>query len=152
MQKPAKASVMLLERHFGGLWDECALREALTWWSNETLCLADAETHSAIQNLREEICERIRHGCQTTEAHGETPNLEIKAGLQELDEVERLGGDIGSVSVHASYNEVDLALVQETPGLFGIGVRERNQEAVTHETDADGEDAFDDEDPAVDVR
>jgi hypothetical protein len=54
---------------------------ALTWWSNETLRLADAESHAAVQDLRQEVGKSIRDSRKTTEAHGETPNLEIKAGL-----------------------------------------------------------------------
>jgi hypothetical protein len=120
----------------------------LTRRSNKTLCLADGETHAAAQDLRQEVGERIRDGCQATEAHGETPDLEIEAGSEELDEVERLGGDISSVSIDASDDEVNLTFVQEAPSLFGVGVGEGDQETVAHEADADGEDAFDDEDPA----
>jgi hypothetical protein len=82
----------------------------LTWRSDETLSLTGGETH-AFQDLRQEVGEGIRDSRQATEAHGETPNLEIKAGLQELDEVERLGGDISSVGVDASHDKVDFTLV-----------------------------------------
>ena len=120
----------------------------LTRRSNKTLRLTNGETHAAAQDLRQEVGKRIRDSRQTTEAHGETPDLEIKTGLQELDEVERLGGDIRSVGVDASDDEVNFTLVQEAPGLLGVGVGEGNQEAIPHDPDADGEDAFDDEDPA----
>ena len=120
----------------------------LTWWSNKTLRLTDAESHAAVQNLRQEVREGVRDCGQATEAHGETPDLEIKARLQELDEVERLGGDIISIGVDASDDKVHFTLVEETPGLLWVCVGEGNQETVTHETNADGEDAFDDEDPA----
>ena len=130
----------------------CFVEGGLTWWSNETLRLADRETHAAVQNLGQEVRKGIRDSRQATEAHGEAPDLEVEAGLQELDEVERLGGDICSVGVDASNDEVDFTLIQDTPGLFGVGVGEWNQETVTHETNADGEDAFNDEDPAGDIR
>lgn len=110
----------------------------LTRWSDEALRLADREAHAAVQDLREEVGEGVRDGCQTTEAQGETPDLKIKAGFEELDEVERLGGDIGSVSVDASNDEIHLTLVQETPGLLGAGVGEGHQEAVAHDSDTDG--------------
>jgi len=126
----------------------CLTMGVLTWRSHETLRLTNGETHAAVQNLWEEVRERIRDGCQTTEAHGETPDLEVEARLEEFDEVERFGGNIGSVSIDAGHDEVYLALVEEAPSLLGAGVGEGNQEAVTHETDADGEDTFDDEDPA----
>jgi hypothetical protein len=144
MQKPAKASAILLS--IGEV--RCLVKGVLTWRSDKTLRLANSETHAAAQDLWQEVRESIRDGRQTTEAHGETPNLEIKTGLQELDEVERLGGDICSIGVDASDDEVNLALVQEAPGLLGVGVGEGNQEAIPHDPDADGEDAFDDEDPA----
>ena len=148
MQKPAKASaILLLTREV-----RCLVVGVLTWRSNKTLRLTNGETHAAAQDLRQEVGKRIRDSRQTTEAHGETPDLEIKTGLQELDEVERLGGDIRSVGVDASDDEVNFTLVQEAPGLLGVGVGEGNQEAIPHDPDADGEDTFDDEDPAGNLR
>ena len=121
----------------------------LTWWSDETLCLANAETHAAVENLREEVRQRIRDSRQATEAHGKTPDLEIKTRFQELDKVEGLGGDIGSVGINASHDEVHLAFVEKAPCLLGVGIRERHKETVTHDTDEDSEDSFNDEDPAA---
>lgn len=31
-------------------------RLRLTWWSNKTLRLSDAETHATVENLRQEVC------------------------------------------------------------------------------------------------
>ena len=119
----------------------------LTWRSNKALRRSNAETHASVQNLRQEIRQSVRHSRQATEAHGETPNLEIKTRLQELNQVERLGSDICSVGVDTSDDEIDFTLIEEVPRFLRVAVWERYEEAVAHDADADGQDAFDDEDP-----
>lgn len=121
----------------------------LTRWSHKTLRCSDAETHTAVQNLRQEVGEGVRHGGQTTETHRKAPDLEIKTRLQELDEVERLCFDICSVCVDTSNDKVDFALVEEAPCLLGRGVGKGDEETVSHDSDANGENALDDENPAT---
>jgi hypothetical protein len=120
---------------------------ALTRWRHKALRRSNAETHSAVENLRQEVGQSIRYSRQATEAHREPPDFKIQAGLQELDKIERLGGHISPVGINASDNKVHLASVEEIPGFLRAGVGEWHEKEVAHDSDADGQDAFDDKDP-----
>jgi hypothetical protein len=142
MQIPAKASVMTVSRN-----SLSSATVALTRWRHKALRRSNAETHSAVEDLRQKVGQSVRHSRQATETHREPPDLEIKTGLQELDKIERLRSNISSVSIDASNNEIHLASVEETPGFLRVGVGEGHEEEVAHDSDADGQDAFDDKDP-----
>ena len=145
MHIPAKASVS---------WSvvfQCYYFELvpLTWRRHKTLRGSNAKAHTSLEDDRQEVGQRIRYSRQATEAHCEAPNLEIETRLQEFDEVEGFDDHISSVGVDAGDNESDLTLVEEVPGLLGLGVGERYEETVAHDSDKDSEDAFNDEDPSV---
>ena len=108
------------------------------WRSDQALSRANAVAHTLTEDDGKEVGESVGDGGSVEEDHGETPHLDIRASSQELAKVEGLNERVTTIGLDAVDDELDLALVQEPPGLV-LAIREINEGPVTDDTNKAGE-------------
>lgn len=135
------------------------------WGSNQALSRTDGKTHVSCQDDGKEVGKSVCDGSGVEEDlgglvretvallrrrcvtyHGEPPNLDICATLQELGDGKRFRSGITTVFVDTIDDELGFSLSQEIPALVGL-VREVDEGPVTDDTKEAGEGSFNDEDP-----
>lgn len=118
------------------------------WWGDEALRCTNAETHTTVENQWQEVGESVGDGGGEAEDKTEAPNLDIETTLEESSHRERFKLDITTISINLADDEVDLRLVQESPGVAMICIWEWNQEPVAKEGDSASDNTFNDKDPS----
>jgi hypothetical protein len=117
---------------------------------DEAVGSSSTEAHTVLKNDGQEIRNGVGDGGGEHEDGGKSPNLEVKAVLQVLLDVELLGERIVAILLDTGDNKVDLSLVEELLAhtrLVGE-LREVNDEVPADETDDDGDDTLEDKNPA----
>lgn len=118
--------------------------------SDEALSLTDAETQVAAEDGGEEVGECVGDGGGVEEDHGVQPDLEVGTRTHVLDQRKGLDLDVAAISVNAGADPFLLLGAQEAPAL-SLGVGEVDQKPVSADTEDDGNDTLNDEDPSPTV-
>lgn len=117
---------------------------------NQAVRSSSTEAHSILEDNREEVCDGVGNGGGEHENGSEAPHLQIQSIRKVLPHVEFFRQGIVAILFNAGDNEVDFLLVEELLAhtrLVGK-LREVDNEIPSNETDNDGDNTLEDEDPA----
>jgi hypothetical protein len=91
------------------------------WWSNETLCFCDAESHALLENDWQKVGDGVGDRRRQHEQRSKAPDLKVGCAIHVVLKAERHGDGIVTVAFDSRHNELGLLLVQEWDGnAFGL--------------------------------
>ena len=85
-----------------------------------------------------EVSQSVSDSSRAAKNQRKAPCFEVQRWFQKLSEIEWLQCNVCPISVHPRDDEIDFTLVEESPGLVGVAVWERDQEDIAKYSDDTG--------------